>query len=234
MSIIPQSSGKSFFPHFCENLPHFTFISEKTKFPKNCDNFQRPEYILWTEALRKRPKRAPAMFSTWKSDCESSTLRQKNFYFFLCTRQSTSAKTKIKLSVAHFLPPMLTPMVLFFCKWCCIFECISLYVVVGNNKFTTTTTTTSVGYGLMRLSPRLLSGSILRNPLPEASRNHYCPLGGERNHAMWLRRGRLGHQLRQMQSGMKTSMMAMHDNVHLLLVKLRLKADICHMWHGTC
>ena len=31
-------------------------------------------------------------------------------------------------------------------------------------------TTTSVGYGLMRLSPRLLSESILRNPLPEASR----------------------------------------------------------------
>ena len=61
-------------------------------------------------------------------------------------------------------------------------------VVVGNNKFTTTTTTTtSVGYGLMRLSSRLLSGSILRNPLPEASRNHYCPVGGEINHAMWLR-----------------------------------------------
>ena len=49
-----------------------------------------------------------------------------------------------------------------------------------------------------------------------------------------MRRGRLGHQLRQMQSGMKTSMMAMHDNVQLLLVKLRLKADICHMWHWTC
>ena len=62
-----------------------------------------------------------------------------------------------------------------------------MYVVVGNKKITTTTTTTSVGYGLMRLSPRLLSESILRNPLPEASRNHYCPAGGERNHAMWLR-----------------------------------------------
>ena len=44
-----------------------------------------------------------------------------------------------------------------------------MYVVVGNIKITTTTTT-SVGYGLMRLSPRLLSESILRNPLPEASR----------------------------------------------------------------
>ena len=28
-----------------------------------------------------------------------------------------------------------------------------------------------------------------------------------------------------MQSGMKTSMMAMHDNVQFILVKLRLKAD---------
>ena len=54
-------------------------------------------------------------------------------------------------------------------------------------KITTTTTTTSVGYGLMRLSSRLLSESILRNPLPEASMNHYCPAGGERNYAMWLR-----------------------------------------------
>ena len=103
-----------------------------------------------------------------------------------------------------------------------------MYVVVGNKKITTTTTTTSVGYGLMRLSPRLLSESILINPLPEASRNHYCPAGGERNHAMWLRGSYngearlLGHQLRQMQSGIKT----MHDNVQLMLVKLRLKADM--------
>ena len=44
--------------------------------------------------------------------------------------------------------------------------------VFGNKKCTTTTTTTtttSVGYGLMRLSPRLLSVSILRNPLPEGT-----------------------------------------------------------------
>ena len=37
-----------------------------------------------------------------------------------------------------------------------------------------------------------------------------------------MRWGRLGHQLRQMQSGIKT----MHDNVQLMLVKLRLKADM--------
>ena len=43
-----------------------------------------------------------------------------------------------------------------------------------------------------------------------------------------MRWGKLGHQLRHMQSGMKTSMMAMRDNIglQLLLVKLRLKADM--------
>ena len=41
-----------------------------------------------------------------------------------------------------------------------------------------------------------------------------------------IRWGRLGHQLRQMQSRMKTIMVAMHDNVEFMLVKLRLKADM--------
>ena len=63
-----------------------------------------------------------------------------------------------------------------------------------------------------------------------ARRNHYCPACGQRDQcnvaARIMRWGRLGHQLRQMQSGMKTSMMAMHDNVQLMLVKLRLKADM--------
>ena len=70
-----------------------------------------------------------------------------------------------------------------------------------------------------------------------ARRNHYCPAGGKIDHAMVariVRWGRLGHQLCQMQSGMKTSMVAMHDNVEFMLVKLRLKDDICPMWHWTC
>ena len=51
--------------------------------------------------------------------------------------------------------------------------------------------------------------------------------------AMIMRWGRLGHQPRQMLSGMKTSMMDMHDNVHFMLVKLRLKADIYYAICGT-
>ena len=68
-----------------------------------------------------------------------------------------------------------------------------------------------------------------------AGRNHYCP-ACERSCNMVariMRWGRLGHQLRQMLSGMKTSMMAMHDNVQFMLVKLRLKADIYYAICGT-
>ncbi len=68
----------------------------------------------------------------------------------------------------------------------------------------------------MRLSPRRLSVSILRNPLPE----------GTNTVQRVEREIELGHQLRQMQSMMKTSMVAMHDNVECMLVKLRLKADM--------
>ena len=73
---------------------------------------------------------------------------------------------------------------------------------------------TSVGYGLMRLSPRLLSVSILRTPLSEGTTT-VQRVEREIMHmvARFMRWGRLGHQLRQMQSGMKTSMMALHDNV---------------------
>ena len=79
----------------------------------------------------------------------------------------------------------------------------------------------------MRLSPRLLSVSILRNPLPEGTATVQRVKREIMQHgARIMRWGRLGHQLRQMQSGMKTSMMAMHDNVQFMLVKLRLKADM--------
>ena len=80
----------------------------------------------------------------------------------------------------------------------------------------------------MRLSPRLLSVSILRNPLPEGTTTVQRVKKEIMQHgARIMRWGRLGHQLRQMQSGMKTSMMAMHDNVQfMMLVKLRLKADM--------
>ena len=79
----------------------------------------------------------------------------------------------------------------------------------------------------MRLSPRLLSVSILINPLPEGTTT-VQRVEREIMHmvARIMRWGMLGHQLRQMQSGMKTSMMAMHDNVECMLVKLRLKADM--------
>ena len=79
----------------------------------------------------------------------------------------------------------------------------------------------------MRLSPRLLSVSILRNPLPEGT-TIVQRVEREIMHkvARIMRYGSLGHQLRQMQAGMKTSMMAMHDNVEFMLVKLRLKADM--------
>ena len=87
----------------------------------------------------------------------------------------------------------------------------------------------------MKLSPRLLLVSFLRNLLPEGTIT-VQRVAREIMHmvARIMRWGRLGHQLRQMQSGMKTSMMAMHDNVQFMLVKLRLKADICRMWHWTC
>ena len=57
---------------------------------------------------------------------------------------------------------------------------------------------------------------------------HYCPAGGLRDHATWLRGSCDGESSRVNSSdaGMKTSMMAMHDNVHLMLVKLRLTADM--------
>ena len=99
-------------------------------------------------------------------------------------------------------------------------QIISLHVVVGNKNCTTTI---SVGYGLMRLSPRLLSVSILRDPLPEGTTTVQRVEREIMQHgARIMRWGRLGHQLRQMQSGM----MAMHDNVQFMLVKLRLKADM--------
>ena len=102
-----------------------------------------------------------------------------------------------------------------------------MYVVVGRKKITTTTTTTSVGYGLMRLSPRLLSESILRNPLPEASRIPLLSSGWrERSCNVAARIMRWGgspaRALTSSDSGIKT----MHDNVQLMLVKLRLKADM--------
>ena len=77
----------------------------------------------------------------------------------------------------------------------------------------------------MRLSPRLLSVSILRNPLPEGTTTVQRVKREIMQHgARIMRWGRLGHQLRQMQSGMKTSMMAMH--VQFMLVTLHLKADM--------
>ena len=75
----------------------------------------------------------------------------------------------------------------------------------------------------MRLSPRLLSVSILRNPLPEGTTTVQRVKREIMQHgARIMRWGRLGHQLRQMQSGM----MAMHDNVQFMLVKLHMKADM--------
>ena len=83
------------------------------------------------------------------------------------------------------------------------------------------TTTTSVGYGLMSL----LSVLILRHPLPEGTTTVQRVKREIMQHgARIMRWGRLGH--RQMQSGMKTNMMAMHDNVQFMLVKLCLKADM--------
>ena len=121
MSIIPQSSGKSFFPHFCENVPHFSFILGKSKFPKNCDNFQRPEDILWTEALRKRPKRAPAMFLTWKSDCESSTYGQKTSIFVCVCTSIDVRKDENIIERRTFLAAHVDTYGIDFCKWYCIF-----------------------------------------------------------------------------------------------------------------
>ena len=75
----------------------------------------------------------------------------------------------------------------------------------------------------MRLSPRLLSVSILRNPLLEGTTTvQRVKIEIMQHGARIMRWGRLGHQLRQMQSGM----MAMHDNVQFMLVKLHMKADM--------
>ena len=69
MSAIRNRSGNTAFrlssriPAFFEDVRIFSFISEET-FSENRDTFQRHEEIVWTEAIRKRPRRAPAMFST--------------------------------------------------------------------------------------------------------------------------------------------------------------------------
>ena len=37
--------------HVCENVPHFGFISRKTKFAENRDNILRHEDVSCTEAV---------------------------------------------------------------------------------------------------------------------------------------------------------------------------------------
>ena len=82
---------------FCENVQHFR------------DDFQRhvDEDILWTEDMRKHPRRAPAMFSppgdqnvngNLIAKAPHSAVWRKNASIFLRIHacQSTSAKTKIE------------------------------------------------------------------------------------------------------------------------------------------
>ena len=91
MSTIPHFAFCPAF--FAKTSRIFSFISENIIFYENGDNFQHHEDILWTEAVRKRPRRGPAMFSkpgdqkvngNLIMNAPNSDIWRKNASIFVC------------------------------------------------------------------------------------------------------------------------------------------------------
>ena len=106
-------------PHFLRKRHTFLcFISEKIKFIANHDNFQLHEDILWTEAVRKRTRRAPAMFSTPSDQIVNgnlivkaphSTIWRKKCIYFCLPMHVNRHLQKRESSIPSFFQTMFTP-----------------------------------------------------------------------------------------------------------------------------